>query len=173
MQKREENVVLRGAYSHQVARVDTDPLSQKGLSSGSARSRVKSPPLAHQEWSAKLASSKPSSTQRDHADADPRHIQPRGRIGAQIERVNDEQRSRHDVHALIQHRITLYLFHRDKPIRHEIQNRANPAENVNDKFDVHSAIIKEIVLILIALDYNLSLQYTLPEQMGKIPVDNR
>ena len=109
------------AYSHQVARDDICPLFQKGSSNDNARNRVKFPPPARRALSAELTSCKPSLTQRDHADADPRHVQPRGRIGAQIKRVDD------------------------RSIRHDIKNRADPAEDVNDDVDGHKYLCEDDV----------------------------
>lgn len=132
-----EIVPLIGACSHQVARGDICPLFPKGSSNDNARSRVKFPPPAPRAWSVELTSCKPSST----TDADPCHIQARGRIGTQIQRVDNQQRTRHDVHALINDRIALDLFHGNKRIRHEIQDRADPAKDVNKDVKGHKYLL--------------------------------
>ena len=61
----------------------------------------------------KLISVEPFAPQREQTDGDPHRIETCGGIRAERECVNDEERARYDVHALIEKRIAVRFFERD------------------------------------------------------------
>lgn len=81
----------------------------------------------------KLISLEPFAPQREQTDGDPHRVETCGGICAECERVNDEECARHDVHALIEERITVRLFERDQRVRQEEEDGTRPAEDVDEE----------------------------------------
>ena len=92
-------------------------ISQKESINDNEQTRAKFLRRARLMYGADSIACKPSSPQSDETDDGPNRVESHCGIGFQCERINHKKNSRNDIHALIQDRITLCLFQRDKRVR--------------------------------------------------------
>jgi len=103
---------------------------------------------------------KPFSPEREKTNANPGSVETSGGVSLEIQRIDNKQDPRADVHALIKHRIALGLFQGDECVRDQIRNCADPAESFNEEVYIHNVIIKSISVTAVNAYYGIFLKNT-------------